>query len=169
MFEPPRPERDGFGGVAMSIDYILVEGFPEQHLDAICHAADAIEPIPRDALVSHLKHQHNILSCLAYGGNQLVGYKIGYQIRQYYFESWIGGVILTHRRQGIAGRLIEQQHQWCIAHGFHYINTLTEGNNHAMLITNLKAGFGIIGTMHDRNQVLKVILQKHLKQSNGCI
>ncbi|MFG0250366.1 MAG: GNAT family N-acetyltransferase [Phycisphaeraceae bacterium JB051] len=147
----------------MSIKYVLIEGLPEQHLDAICHAADTFEPIPRDGLVSHLNHQHNILSCFAYDGDQLVGYKIGYQIRQYYFESWIGGVIPSHRRQGIASRLIKLQHQWCFEHGFHYVSTMTEGNNQAMIITNLKAGFGIIGTMHTRNQILIVIMEKHLR------
>jgi ribosomal protein S18 acetylase RimI-like enzyme len=146
----------------MHIHFNIVEGFPEQHLDAICLAADTFEPIPRDGLISHLNHQHHILSCFAYDGDQLVGYKIGYQIRQYYFESWIGGVIPTHRRQGIANRLIELQHQWSTEHGFHYVSTMTEGNNQAMLITNLKAGFGIIGTINDRNQIFKVILQKHL-------
>ena len=94
----------------------------------------------------------------------MIGYKIGYQIRDDYFESWVGGVIPAYRRQGIAKHLIEQQHRWCTEQGFSYINTLTSGDNQAMLIANLNAGYQVVGTYHDRNQTLKVILQKTLKQ-----
>lgn len=146
----------------MSLDYVLVEGVRTEYLELIHQAAQTIEPFPRDRFIAHLNRQHQVLSCLAYDSERLVGYKIGYQIQDGYFESWNGGVIPEYRRRGIASELIRRQHQWCLYHGFSYINTMTSGDNQAMLICNLKAGFRIVGTYHDRNQVLKVILQKHL-------
>ena len=141
----------------------LVEGFPERELPQIAALASSTGGFDEAALRAHLEGRKAIVTCVARSGGALAGYKIGYQDRPFYFESWIGAVAPEFRRQGTAAALMELQHQWCREHGFRIVSTITEGNNRPMLIANLKAGFEICGTFLDRRKVLKVVLQKHLE------
>ena len=50
-----------------------------------------------------------IYSCLAYDGEQMVGYKVGRSSDPREFESWRGGVMPAHRRKGIARELARRQ------------------------------------------------------------
>ncbi|PTB82500.1 GNAT family N-acetyltransferase, partial [Pseudidiomarina aestuarii] len=51
----------------------------------------------------------------------IVGYKVGYQLTDDTFYSWIGGVIPTHRKHGIATLLLKHQEQWAIDAGYKQI------------------------------------------------
>ena len=94
----------------------------------------------------------------------MIGYKIGFKNKPGYFESWIGGVDPNYRRKGVASALIKAQHDCCRDAGFMIVSTINEGNNRAMLIANLRSGFEICGTFLDRRSILKVMLQKFLKE-----
>jgi GNAT superfamily N-acetyltransferase len=144
------------------VDWVV--GFPEQQLDQLLQLINIVDGVdlPVGVFASELRPKEIILCCFAWSGKQLVGYKIGYEQRPGYFESWIGGVLPEYRRKGIATALLNAQHQWCKEAGYRFIDTQTAGDNHAMLIANLKAGFEICGTYWDRKQVMKVILQKRL-------
>ena len=90
----------------MSIEYLLIDEFPTAQINQLFEAAKLIDPFPLDSFTKHLNRQHQILCCFAYDAEQMIGYKIGYQIRDGYFESWVGGVSPAYRRQGIAKNLI---------------------------------------------------------------
>ena len=140
----------------------LVEGFPEDALSSLGPLAAKTGSWNEAQVRRQLSSRHSVLSCLAFVGDELVGYKIGYEERPFYFESWIGAVAPEHRRQGIARDLMEAQHQWCREHGYRIVSTVTEGGNAPMLIANLRAGFEVCGTFFDRGKILKVILQRRL-------
>ncbi len=104
--------------------------------------------------------------CTASADGHLVGFKVGRSNDPRTFESWVGGVLPTARKQGIASQLARLQDAWCRANGFQFIQTETAHDNAAMLTVNLKQGFCIAGTYLDRGAHLKVVLQKALNESS---
>ncbi len=146
-----------------TIEYRSHEGpLPDEIIDWIVEMSREIFGQGSDAqeLRSALEGKQHIHLCLAFQEGRPVGYKLGYMQRAHYFESWRGGVLPSARRKGIAGELQRMQHKWCKAQGFRILTTITDGHNAPMLILNLQHGFAIVGTVFDRGQHLKVVLQK---------
>ena len=147
----------------MTAKIVLIEGYPDDEVAVkLCMIADEQAPFPIATFERRLKHQPHILGCYAYDNDVLVGYKIGYESRPRYFESWMGAVTPAYRRQGIAQELMREQHRWCEKEGYRYITTITDASNASMLILNLKAGFVISGTQLDRGENHQVLLQKRI-------
>ncbi len=145
----------------MTYQIKVEEGYPDtSQIERLCKLASDETEFSIAFFEDHLKHQKKILCCFAYDGEVMVGYKIGYQSRPKYFESWIGAISTEHRRKGLATKLMIAQHDWCAAHGFKIIDTIASSDNRPMLIANLKAGFNISGTFWDRQQNFKTLLQK---------
>ncbi|MAY81990.1 MAG: GNAT family N-acetyltransferase [Deltaproteobacteria bacterium] len=147
------------------VEYRTIEGVPNKEVlslvlkvsdDAFSNKGDITE------YQRHLAGKRNILTCLALNNGEPVGFKIGYEDRQHYFESWRGGVVENARRKGIADQLTRHQHAWCEQQGFRIITTICSNENVAMLILNFRHGLRITGSYFDRGQHLKLILQKHL-------
>lgn len=72
------------------------------------------------------------------------GFKIGYRDHDSFY-SWLGGVHPRARRQGLASRLMQAQHEHVCALGYQYVITRTRASNRSMIILNLKYGFEIVG------------------------
>ena len=51
----------------------------------------------------------------------LIGFKVGYELEKNIFYSWLGGVILTARRKGIAKALLKEQEERVFKHKFREI------------------------------------------------
>jgi predicted GNAT superfamily acetyltransferase len=111
-------------------------------------------------LAEALAGRKNIYLQIARLDGAAVGFKLGYQERPKYFESWRGGVIATARGRGIARAMMQAQHEWCASEGFKIIQTVCQAENQAMISLNLSMGFMVVGSYLDRGEVLKVILQK---------
>lgn len=146
----------------MTHEIRLVEGFPETEFPLLAALAAGLGSFDEGAWRIQLTGRPKVLTCLAWVDGTLAGYKIGFQDRPFYFESWAGGVAAGFRRRGLATALMEAQHRRCREHGFRIVSTVTEGSNQPMLIANLRSGFEVCGTFLDRRKVLKVMLQKHL-------
>ena len=119
-----------------------------------------------DQLQQALKGKQKILACLAFVGDEPIGFKLGYQERLHYFESWQGGVAEEQRNRGVASELMRIQHAWCAAQGFRILTTTTDNKNVPMLTLNMRHGFVIVGTFIDRKEHVKLILQKHLSEDD---
>ena len=148
-----------------AIHYQLYEGQPSGDvLDCLVHINETIfsSGESAEALNEFLAGRTQILLCLAFEGEAVVGSKLGYKERAHYFESWRGGVLPSARRRGVASALMKQQHVWAKEQGFRIISTITNNQNAPMLILNLRHGFKIVGTFLDREKHLKVIQQKRL-------
>jgi GNAT superfamily N-acetyltransferase len=93
--------------------------------------------------------------------DNLIGFKIGYEYKKGVFYSWIGGVRPDKRYQGIASELMKIQHEWCTAHHYHTVRTITMNQYRGMLTLNLKYGFDIIGLWLAEGKP-KIVMEKHL-------
>ena len=104
----------------------------------------------------------NMLVLLAIEDGRVVGFKIGYDIEERVFYSWVGGVDPTFRRNGIAMQLIERQHEELKKLGYIAVRTYSRNELKEMLIVNLKAGFNIVDTFTDHKGRHKIMLEKCL-------
>ncbi len=109
------------------------------------------------------KQKRWLLLC-AIGDGRMVGFKLGYELSDTDFYSWLGGVHPDYRRHGIATLLLATQHRWCQEHGYSAIVTKTSARWDAMLRLNCHAGFAVIGTEPDRYSGFRYILRRQLAQ-----
>ena len=75
--------------------------------------------------------------------NQLVGFKLGYQLSKQEFYSWFGGVLPKFRGMGVAKALADAQEIWVKNEGFTRIRLKTRNYLKPMLIFALSSGFYI--------------------------
>lgn len=92
----------------------------------------------------------------------VLGFKLGYRRGPSLLYSWLGGVVPEARGQGIAARLMQAQHDWAAAQGYHWVETRTRASNNRMIIVNLTAGFHIAGVESDEAGHLVVIQRRRL-------
>jgi ribosomal protein S18 acetylase RimI-like enzyme len=109
-----------------------------------------------------MKEKPKLRIDVAIDGKKVVGYKIGYALNREQFYSWLGGVDADYRNQGIASKLMEQQHLYITESGYKAVQTHTKNKWRSMLILNIKHGFDIIGTYTDNEGEPKIILEKKL-------
>ncbi len=107
-----------------------------------------------------------ILVCASLRSGRWVGFKLGYRRRPQLLYSWLGGVHPEARRQGLARKLMMQQHEWASANGYRFIETQTQAHNTAMLILNLQAGFTICG-YETNSQGVPVVIQRKALIAGG--
>ena len=96
---------------------------------------------------------------LASDARELVGFKFGYAVAPTRYHSWLGGVAVRARRQGVARHLMELQHSWLAERGYASVETRTPKDNAAMLELNREFGFEVIGS-YNRDGVPRVMLYK---------
>ncbi len=106
----------------------------------------------------------NLMILIAYDEAAPVGFKIGYALDQHTFYSAKGGVLQTHRRQGIARRLLYEMMERSRQQGYTKFVFDTFPNRHAgMTILGLTEGFTV--TAADFNTVyqdFRIRFQKKL-------
>lgn len=155
------------------VSYREIEGMPDEAVfEDLGRLSFVMFPPPGSDNPSHERHAESfriglrgrpwIFTVLAYDAEQLVGFKIGRSEDPREFESWRGGVLESHRRQGIARELAQRQEAWCRAQSFRVICTQTDPDNAPMLMLNLAQGFIISGTNLKRGEKLRVDLLKKL-------
>ncbi len=96
---------------------------------------------------------------LASDASGLVGLKFGYAVAPDRYHSWLGGVAVRARRQGVARHLMKLQHSWVEERGYASIETGATADNAAMLELNRESGFEVIGS-YNRDGAPRVMLYK---------
>jgi GNAT superfamily N-acetyltransferase len=93
-----------------------------------------------------------------------VGFKVGYERDSAeVFYSWLGGVLDSHRRMGIATKLADEQERWAKNHGYHKVYFKTRNRFSKMIHFGLNRGFKIIdlikkGSIDDYRIVMEKML-----------
>jgi len=150
----------------MTIQYRLYEGLPPapELTQLLALHQRVFSGQTSENLLQEFEEVRNrsLLTLLAFEGDEVVGYKMGYRRKDGHFYSWLGCVSPDHRRMGIAGELMRQQHQWCREKEFHTIRTHTRNQWRDMLILNIRHGFDVIGTVAGRSSAVTIVLEKKL-------
>lgn len=89
-----------------------------------------------------------------------VAFKLGYQEDAQTYYSWLGGVLPDYRRQGISGRLMREQHEWCVQRGYTRVRTKTRNQWREMLVLNIRSGFDIVSTYTKEDGVVRIVMEK---------
>nr|WP_276323804.1 GNAT family N-acetyltransferase [Planococcus halocryophilus] len=115
-----------------------------------------------DGLNEKINNEDKVLIVVAINNMKVIGYKIGYQLNDDTFYSWLGGVDINFRKYGIASKLMEKQHQYLIKAGYSVVQTKTMNKWRNMLLLNIKYGFDVIHTYTDEKGLHKIVLEKKL-------
>ena len=102
----------------------------------------------------------NLIALVAVEGDQVAGFKFGYEHEDGAFYSWLGGVHPNFQRRGIAKALMEHQHKVVKEQGYNLIRTYSRNEKMAMLLLNLQSGFHIISTFVGDKGWHKIVLEK---------
>lgn len=94
--------------------------------------------------------------------NTPVAFKLGYEMSEIQFYSWLGGVIPEYRGLGIASDLMKLQHDWCKKKGYGKIQTKTQNRFRHMLLLNIRFGFDVVGFHASDEGGPKIVLEKKI-------
>ncbi|GLS83263.1 GNAT family N-acetyltransferase [Paraferrimonas haliotis] len=85
------------------------------------------------------------LILIAFDADTPVAYKVGYPLSNQEFYSWLGGVIPSHRKRGIATLLRQEQEIWVQEQGYRCISVKSMNRFPAMLQLLIDSGYQISG------------------------
>lgn len=96
-------------------------------------------------------------------GGQPAGFKLGYQDTPDTFYSWLGGVLPTFRRHGVAQALLQEQENWVRAQRYRKLSVKTRNQFRAMLMMLIANGYQIIA-LEKKGEVAdyRLMLEKRL-------
>ncbi|WP_338066828.1 GNAT family N-acetyltransferase [Evansella clarkii] len=113
-------------------------------------------------LINKISSKEKLIVIIALDGKKVIGYKIGYELDNNKFYSWLGGVETNYRKNGIATELMKKQHKFLKESGYSVVQTKTMNKWRGMLVLNIKCGFDIMDTYIDEKGFHKIILEKNL-------
>jgi predicted GNAT family acetyltransferase len=146
----------------LRFDYLIFNYIPDDDvLDGIIELHNSIFGTSAD-LINKMESKPQLLVITAMNGTKVIGYKIGYELDNNKFYSWLGGVDTKYRKHGIASELMEKQHQYIKENGYSVVQTKTMNKWRSMLVLNIKNGFDVIDTYTDEKGLHKIILEKKL-------
>ncbi len=95
---------------------------------------------------------------------ELAGFKLGYELSNSTFYSWLGGIIPEYRNLGLAQQLLQAQESWARKSGYQYIEVKTLNRFSSMLAMLTASRYQIINMTQatDKIENNKMELQKSL-------
>ena len=138
----------------MTPSLYIQQGTIVQVIEIAQHIPEFTDPVLQQTLVTRLSNTPHLI-LLAYWESSAAGFKVGYEReKDGSFYSWIGAVLPTYRKRGIARSLAEAQENWAEEEGYRCIRFKTRNCFKAMQIFALSRGFDIIGyePREDRSQ-----------------
>ncbi|PSU30184.1 GNAT family N-acetyltransferase [Photobacterium lutimaris] len=114
----------------------------EEAVTVLATITEFARPATEDELRKRLRG-HRVLILVAEIDGELAGVKIGYQLSEDCFYSWLGGVAPLGRRGGVAQALLEAQEEWVVAHGYQTLRVKSRNRFPAMLRLLLRNGYQV--------------------------
>lgn len=142
----------------------IVEGIPSEELleDILVVYQSIFDDYKLDFFKNRIHQKEDLLIVLCYQQNSLKGFKIGYQYNTTTFYSWVGGVLLEQRNNGIAKQLAQLQEQKVKEKGYQKLRTKSMNRFKPMMILNLKNGFDITSIYTNDIGQTKIIFEKDI-------
>ncbi|QDE29556.1 GNAT family N-acetyltransferase [Shewanella polaris] len=100
--------------------------------------------ISADIIEKRLAEKKHLILIARYH-NVPVGFKLGYELTDGLFYSWLGGVAPEHRKMKVASQLRLLQESWAIENGFNTIRVKSMNQFPAMLQMLIASGYQICG------------------------
>ncbi|KOO14008.1 acetyltransferase [Vibrio xuii] len=94
-----------------------------------------------ESLSARLEGKARSLIQVAQEGDNLLGFKIGYQLDEQTFYSWFGGVSSLARNKGVAQKLLEIQEKWVAEQGYKQLKVKSRNQFPAMLRLLIRNGY----------------------------
>ena len=146
------------------LTYQTITGIPsEKVLAELLGLYDTLfEDAKLDFFRERIQTKEDVVAILCYQTKTLVGFKLGYRYDEYTFYSWVGGVLPEHRKQGIAKKLMQLQHDCISKKGYGKVRTKSMNRFKPMMCLNLKSGFDIVKVYTNDVLQTKIIFEKKL-------
>ncbi|NVD08094.1 GNAT family N-acetyltransferase [Vibrio sp. JPW-9-11-11] len=96
-----------------------------------------------ESLSARLDGKVRYLVQVAQEGDNLLGFKIGYQLDAQTFYSWFGGVSPLARNKGVAQQLLDIQERWAREQGYNQLKVKSRNQFPSMLRLLLRNGYMI--------------------------
>lgn len=120
------------------------------------------KPIDSEKLFQRISRRKKI-ALIAYSEEKPVGFKLGYEIDNTLFYSWLGGVLPAYRQSGVAQNLLVVQEDWARVNGYCKIQVKTRNSFPGMLRLLIKNEYHIINLEKKGLTVdYRVLLEKNL-------
>ncbi|KHD24170.1 acetyltransferase [Vibrio caribbeanicus] len=120
---------------------IYREGTLEECVQVVEQITEFVHKETVESLSARLRDKPRFLVQVAEEGEQLLGFKIGYQLDSQTFYSWFGGVSSLARNKGVAQRLLEIQEDWVAEQGYQYLKVKSRNQFPSMLRLLIKNGY----------------------------
>ena len=143
------------------IPYNVEKGTIEDVMDVLQQIPEFDHLPDREALERRLTDVPHLI-LIALSESKIVGFKIGYE-RDGDFYSWLGAILPSYRRYGVANTLADRQEKWCRDNGYNAVWMKTRNRFPQMLMMAINRGFKI--TALDPREELRehrIILRKLL-------
>ena len=115
----------------------------------------------KEKLDNRLKNKNSLILVARFKG-ELAGYKIGYELTNTEFYSWLGGVSPDYRSLGVASALRNYQENWALNSGYSLIRVRSMNRFSAMLHLLIASGYKING--YDDNGSIETSKIHFIKQ-----
>lgn len=118
----------------------------QQHSQLLLELYQQIPEFDRDlshqTLMDKLGNQPHLL-LLAYVEGELAGFKLGYQLNNEVFYSYLGAIHPEFRQLGLAQQLLSAQEQWAVNQGYRHMQVKTFNHFRGMLNLLIKNEYQI--------------------------
>lgn len=122
----------------MSVQYR--EGTLEECVEVVNQINEFAQKETVESLAARLKGRRYLIQ-VAQEGEQLLGFKIGYELDAETFYSWFGGVSPLARNKGVAQTLLDVQEAWVAKQGYLRLKVKSRNQFPAMLRLLLRNGY----------------------------
>lgn len=116
-------------------------------VDAVAEIAQKIPEFSKTLMqadvTARLADRKSHIIIAQHSAEKALGFKVGYEISDTVFYSWLGGVVPRYRRQGIAQQLREAQELWAQTQGYTQIQVKSMNRFPAMLQLLIAADYHI--------------------------
>jgi len=124
--------------------YQFGSGTVSDVLDVLALTPEFANVIFSDSIGNRLAGRNHLI-LVARFESKPVGFKVGYELADGQFYSWLGGVIPEHRQMKVASQLRQLQESWAVENGFNSIKVKSMNQFPAMLQMLIGSGYQICG------------------------
>lgn len=111
---------------------LIREGTLEEAIQVVASVTEFARGETVESMAERLGENKSLI-LVAEKAGAILGFKIGYELDDYTFYSWFGGVAPEARNEGVAQMLLEAQEDWVAEQGYKTLKVKSRNQFPAML------------------------------------